>query len=90
MLLPIGATLLYRAFEPKEYASITSYIFLPTLIAPAIGPGLGALIAQLFGWKMVFLFAAPICAVLIIAGMVLLKDDQIRKIVETLKSSLME
>ncbi|MCX7123716.1 MAG: MFS transporter [Gammaproteobacteria bacterium] len=84
LLLPIGATLLYRAFEPKEYASITSYIFLPTLIAPAIGPGLGALIAQLFGWKMVFLFAAPICAVLIIAGMVLLKDDQEERILQPL------
>ena len=84
LLLPIGATLLYKAFDPKEYASITSYIFLPTLIAPAIGPGLGALIAELFGWKMVFLFATPICFILMIAGATLLQNDQHQRKIQPL------
>jgi MFS family permease len=64
MIIPVGMTMVYRVFRHSEYASITSYIFIPTLIAPAIAPALGGLIIYLFNWQWVFLFAAPICLII--------------------------
>ncbi len=33
MIVPIGMALIYKAFEHEEYASVTSFIFLPSLLA---------------------------------------------------------
>ena len=63
VIIPVGMTMVYRVFDASEYASITSFIFIPTLIAPAISPALGGVIIAYFGWEWVFLFAVPICFV---------------------------
>ncbi|MBV9576587.1 MAG: MFS transporter, partial [Gammaproteobacteria bacterium] len=59
IIIPVGMTMVYRVFNYSEYASITSFIFLPTLIAPALAPSLGGLLIQFASWQWVFLFAAP-------------------------------
>ena len=77
LLIPVGMTLLYRAFKPSEYASITSFTFLPALIAPAIAPFLGGVILDVFNWKMVFLLSGPISLILaIIASLYLIEDKE--------------
>ena len=38
LLFPVGMTMIYRIYDKSEYASITSFTFLPSLIAPAIAP----------------------------------------------------
>jgi MFS family permease len=35
-IIPVGMTMLYRLFAPAEYASITSFTFIPSLIAQAL------------------------------------------------------
>jgi len=74
MLIPVGMILMYRLFEPSEYASITSFTFLPSLIAPAAAPALGGLITHLFGWQWVFMFVFPICLLAIISSLFILKE----------------
>lgn len=54
LVVPVGMSLVYQSFDKKDYASITSYIFMPTLIAPAIAPFLGGIITELYGWQWVF------------------------------------
>lgn len=74
MLIPVGATMIYRAYDKAEYASITSYIFLPSLVAPAIGPFLGGLILDLFSWRWVFFFSGPICLCIALISAVYIKE----------------
>ncbi len=76
VIIPVGMTMVYRVFDPSEYASITSFIFIPTLIAPAIAPALGGVIINYFGWKWVFLFAVPICFIAIILSIIILKEQK--------------
>ena len=53
IIIPVGMTMVYRVFDHSEYTSITSFIFLPTLIAPAIAPFLGGFIIHFSSWKWV-------------------------------------
>jgi EmrB/QacA subfamily drug resistance transporter len=75
LLIPVGMTILYRSYDKSEYASITSFIFLPSLIAPAIAPFVGGLLLTAFGWRMVFVFTGPICLLLAIYSYTYLKED---------------
>lgn len=76
MIIPVGMTMVYRVFDHAEYASITSFIFIPTLIAPAIAPALGGMIIYFFGWKWIYLFAVPICFLAVSLSLVVLKEQK--------------
>lgn len=78
LLIPIGMTMLYRIYDVSEYASITSFTFLPSLVAPALGPFLGGLMLYYFDWRFVFIFSGPICLGLVLFSGIFLKDDGIR------------
>jgi len=75
MLIPVGMTIIYRIYDKSEYASITSFTFLPSLLAPAIAPFLGGVLLDLWGWKSVFLISGPICLVLAFASVFLLREE---------------
>lgn len=75
LLIPVGMTMLYHVYDKSEYASITSFTFLPSLVAPAIAPFLGGILLENFGWQFVFLFSGPICLVLLIFAFILLKEE---------------
>lgn len=76
IIIPVGMTMLYRNFEPFEYASITSLVFLPSLLAPAIAPAIGGFIVQYIGWQWVFIFSAPLCLVAILLALFILHEDK--------------
>jgi EmrB/QacA subfamily drug resistance transporter len=76
VIVPVGMTMVYRIFDNSEYASITSFIFIPTLIAPAIAPALGGVMINYFGWAWVFLFAVPICFIVIVLSIIILKEQK--------------
>ncbi len=61
VLIPVGMTIIYRLYDKSEYASITSFMFIPSLIAPAVAPFFGGIILDIFGWKSVFVCSGPIC-----------------------------
>ncbi len=77
IIIPVGMTMVYRVFDHSEYASITSFIFLPTLIAPALGPALGGAIVHFVNWQWVFLFVVPICFIAVIMSFYVLKEQKI-------------
>ncbi len=83
IIIPVGMTMLYRTFDRSEYASITSFTFLPALIAPTIAPFFGGILLHYFGWRFVFLFSGPFCIVLAIAGIMILKESD-HKIIKPL------
>jgi EmrB/QacA subfamily drug resistance transporter len=60
MLTPVGVTMLFRAFPPVERAKASTYIMIPTLLAPALGPILGGLLVTHANWRWIFLINVPI------------------------------
>ncbi len=80
IIIPVGMTMVYRVFDHSEYASITSFIFIPSLIAPAIGPALGGFIIYLLNWHWVFIFVAPICLITAICSILILREQKAEKI----------
>lgn len=75
LLIPVGMSIIYNLYDKSEYASITSFTFLPSLIAPAIAPFLGGILLDSFGWRLVFTLTGPICLILAFASVFLIKKD---------------
>jgi len=74
MLIPTGMTFIYRLYDSSEYASITSYTFIPSLIAPAIAPFLGGVLLTLVGWRYIFLLSGPICIIVACCAIFILRE----------------
>lgn len=77
LIVPIGMTMVFKVFEPQEYASISSYIFIPTLIAPGLAPMLGGMMIYYFDWHWVFLFVTPLTLIIVLYSCWLLKEHRL-------------
>lgn len=53
-------------FEPRERARYQSYASLMLMLASAIGPVLGGVMSDLFGWRSIFLVNLPIGALVLV------------------------
>ncbi len=58
---PIPAIIIMRAFEPHEQARAMSIFGLGAVLAPALGPSMGGLLVDWFGWRSIFFMVAPFC-----------------------------
>ncbi|MDF1646495.1 MAG: DHA2 family efflux MFS transporter permease subunit [Legionellaceae bacterium] len=76
LIIPVGMSMVYRAFEPSEYVSISSFIFIPSLIAPALAPALGGVIIHVWSWKWIFLFSPPVCLMVAVLSFVFLQEKK--------------
>lgn len=77
LIVPIGMTMVFKVFEPQEYASISSYIFIPSLIAPGLAPMLGGMMVYYFDWRWVFLFVTPLTLIIVLYSCWLLKEHRL-------------
>jgi EmrB/QacA subfamily drug resistance transporter len=76
MLTPVGLSMLFRAFPPAERAKASTYIMIPTLIAPALGPILGGLFVTHLNWRWIFLINVPIGLAGLAFGMRFLREHK--------------
>jgi EmrB/QacA subfamily drug resistance transporter len=60
MLMPIGMTIILRAFGPTQMGRVMGYFGVPMLIAPALGPVLGGWFAQDYSWRLIFFINIPV------------------------------
>ena len=60
MLMPIGLTVIMRAFGPSQMGRVMGYFGVPMLIAPALGPVLGGWFSQDFSWRLIFFINIPV------------------------------
>ncbi len=58
---PIPAIIIMRAFEPHEQGRAMSVFGLGSVLAPALGPAVGGVLVDLFGWRSIFFMVAPFC-----------------------------
>lgn len=61
VLQTIPAVIILRAFERHEQGRAMGYFGFGTVLAPAIGPSVGGLLVQWFGWRAIFFFVLPFC-----------------------------
>ncbi|MDR3241007.1 MAG: DHA2 family efflux MFS transporter permease subunit [Lactobacillaceae bacterium] len=66
LLMPALTTLLMRAANGQKLGKIMAIVAMPIMIAPVLGPTLGAIIVQNFNWHMMFWVNIPISIIAII------------------------
>ncbi|MGD9999204.1 MAG: MDR family MFS transporter [Ilumatobacteraceae bacterium] len=76
MLTPVGVAMLFRAFPPAERARASTYIMIPTMAAPALGPVLGGLLVTHASWRWIFMINIPIGLAGFAFGMRYLRENR--------------
>ncbi len=60
LMLPVGRLTMVRTFHKSELVEAMSYVAIPGLVGPMMGPLLGGLIIQNFHWSVIFFVNIPI------------------------------
>lgn len=60
MLLPVGRLAVLRAFPRDEFLAAISFVAMPGLIGPLIGPTMGGTLVQFASWHWIFLINVPV------------------------------
>jgi EmrB/QacA subfamily drug resistance transporter len=60
MMVPVGRLTLVRTFDKSELLRTMSFVSIPALIAPMLGPIAGGLIVAYLHWRVIFFLNIPI------------------------------
>ncbi len=58
---PIPAIIILRAFESNEQGRASGIFGMGVVLAPALGPSIGGVLVDLFGWRSIFFMVVPFC-----------------------------
>jgi EmrB/QacA subfamily drug resistance transporter len=76
MLLPVGRLAVLRTFPAERYLPALSFVAIPGLIGPLIGPTLGGWLVQIASWHWIFLINVPVGVVGIIFTFIFMPDSR--------------
>ncbi|WP_215782736.1 DHA2 family efflux MFS transporter permease subunit [Paludibacterium sp. THUN1379] len=80
MMVPVGRLVIVRSTAKADLVRALSYLTIPALLGPVIGPPLGGFISTFFHWRWIFFINLPIGIVGIVLGgryIANLKDAQL-------------
>ena len=60
LMLPVGRLVILRAYPRTELVRILSFIALPGLLGPLLGPALGGWLVEVASWHWIFLINLPV------------------------------
>src|ERR1700733_11954864 len=60
MMVPVGRLTLVRTFPKSELIRAMSFVSIPALVAPMLGPVAGGFIVGYFNWRMIFFLNLPV------------------------------
>ena len=66
ILQPIPAIVILRAFDLKEQGKALGIFGFGVVLAPAIGPSIGGVLVELFGWRSIFFVVVPFCLLVLV------------------------
>ena len=69
LLLPVGRLTILRAFPRAELLAVLSFVTIPGLVGPLVGPPLGGWLVEVASWHWVFLINLPVGLVGIFASL---------------------
>ncbi len=77
VIIACGNSILYFSCNKDEYGKITNFVFTATLLAPALAPIIGGTLLQYFSYKWIFYINFPICLIVVILSIFVIKDKNI-------------
>ncbi|WP_239690830.1 DHA2 family efflux MFS transporter permease subunit [Chromobacterium sphagni] len=83
MMVPVGRLVILRTIDKADLVRALSYLTVPALLGPVIGPPLGGFISTYFHWRWIFLINIPIGLLgLVLAGRFIanLKEDDVPRL----------
>jgi EmrB/QacA subfamily drug resistance transporter len=60
MMIPIGRLLLFRTIEKRQMVEAMSWVLVPAMMGPIVGPPVGGFIVSYFDWRWIFFLNLPI------------------------------
>jgi EmrB/QacA subfamily drug resistance transporter len=76
MIMPVGQMIIVRTAGKENLGRVMGVLSTPTVLAPVIGPTVGGILLQSFGWQWIFLINVPIGIVALIYGVKVLPGDE--------------
>jgi EmrB/QacA subfamily drug resistance transporter len=58
---PMAAIIIMRAFGTHEQGRASGLFGMGVVLAPALGPSVGGVLVDLFGWRSIFFMVVPLC-----------------------------
>ncbi len=74
MLLPVGRLAVMRTVPRAQFLSAMSFIAIPALIGPLLGPTLGGWMVEVASWHWIFLINLPIGLIGLVAALRIMPD----------------
>ncbi len=71
-LIPVGMTMITRAFPPAERNKANQVLIIPTLLAPALGPVIGGALVDGLSWRWIFYVNLPVGMAAMLVGLLFL------------------
>jgi EmrB/QacA subfamily drug resistance transporter len=71
-LVPVGMTMITRAFPPAERIKANQVLIVPTLLAPALGPVIGGALVDGLSWRWIFYVNLPVGIAAVLVGLLFL------------------
>jgi EmrB/QacA subfamily drug resistance transporter len=71
-LIPVGMTMITRAFPPAERIKANQVLIVPTLLAPALGPVIGGALVDGLSWRWIFYINLPVGIAAVLVGLLFL------------------
>jgi EmrB/QacA subfamily drug resistance transporter len=68
ILQPLAMVVLFRVFPVEERGRAMALYGFGIVLAPAIGPALGGVLLDAFGWRSIFLLTVPFCIAALVLG----------------------
>lgn len=60
MMVPVGRLVLLKSVEKRELVQVLSFLTMPALLGPILGPPVGGFISTYFHWRWIFFINLPI------------------------------
>ncbi|PKO30168.1 MAG: MFS transporter [Betaproteobacteria bacterium HGW-Betaproteobacteria-9] len=60
MLMPVGRLVVLKLYPPEKLIRVMTFITLPGLVGPLIGPALGGWLVEVASWHWIFLINLPV------------------------------
>jgi EmrB/QacA subfamily drug resistance transporter len=79
MSTPVGRLILLRAFPRNQLVRAMTYMSIPAIIGPTIGPILGGLLTTYVNWRWVFYVNVPIGIVGILLALRFVEDQRVAR-----------
>ena len=80
MLMPVGRLAVLRAFPQEKFLRAMSFVTMPALVGPLIGPTLGGLLVQVASWPWIFLINVPVGIAGLVATFIFMPDSRERAV----------